>query len=120
MLRFNTLSNLAGKIPAFSTRRRDPSGGTHDSGARLPEWTTGVGHKEDAHAASVRRGSFYSMSFTAPATVSAVRPGDIVVLAMQEFEHPVNTNRSNGFTFRNIAVYSSAVRPFRRRIPKTY
>ena len=49
------------------------------------------------------------MSFTAPATVDAIRPGDIAVVRLRAFGgDPVNTNHCTGCTLRNITVYSSA------------
>lgn len=49
------------------------------------------------------------MSFTAPATVDAVRPGDIAVVAMRAFGgDAVNMNRCTGCTVRNVTVYSTA------------
>jgi hypothetical protein len=49
------------------------------------------------------------MSFTAPATVDAIRPGDTAVVFMRGAGgDAVNTNRCAGCTLRNITVYSSA------------
>ena len=49
------------------------------------------------------------MSFTAPATVDAIRPGDIAVVRLRAFgSDPVNANHCTGCTLRNITVYSTA------------
>ena len=49
------------------------------------------------------------MSFTAPATVDAIRPGDIAVVRLRAFGgDPVNANHCTGCTLRNITVYSTA------------
>jgi hypothetical protein len=49
------------------------------------------------------------MSVTAPATVDAIRPGDIAVVRLRAFgSDPVNANHCTGCTLRNITVYSTA------------
>jgi hypothetical protein len=49
------------------------------------------------------------MSFTAPATVDAIRPGDTAVVRLRAFgSDAVNTNHCTGCTLRNITVYTTA------------
>src|SRR5262249_48058922 len=43
---------------------------------------------------------------TSPPTLSAIRPGDVVVVSMRDSSDAVNTNHCLGCTLRNITVYS--------------
>lgn len=49
---------------------------------------------------------FPVMGFTAPTTLSAVRPGDVVVISMRGSSDAINTNHCFGCTVRNIRVFS--------------
>ena len=50
--------------------------------------------------------TFPLTSFTAPATVSAIRPGDVVVLSMRGGSDAINLNHCNDCTVRNVTVYA--------------
>jgi Viral BACON domain len=61
------------------------------------------------------RGPFSGTTFTISndngdpaASLAAVRPGDIAVVAMKSYGEPVGTNHCDGCTLRNITVFASA------------